>query len=68
MQNWIFLNRTIFDIETAYLCSTELFEIELYWLLTVCEQKQSLYSTESFEIKMFLTIKLCTHVKLNYLK
>ena len=30
MPNWIVWNRTVFDIETAYLCSTELFEIKLF--------------------------------------
>ena len=31
MQNWIVLNRTVFDNETVYFCKTELFEIELFW-------------------------------------
>ena len=30
MLNWIVWNRTIFDIETAYLCETELFEIKQF--------------------------------------
>ena len=30
MSNWIVLNRTVFDIETVYLCWAELFEIELF--------------------------------------
>ena len=38
MLNWIIWNRTGFDIETVYLCYTELFEIELIWHLTVCKQ------------------------------
>ena len=37
--NWIVWNRTDFDIETAYLCENELFEIKLFWYLTVCKQK-----------------------------
>ena len=28
-----------FDIETVYLYLTALFEIELFWYLTVCKQK-----------------------------
>ena len=31
MLNWIIWNRTVFDIEMVYLCSTELFEIEQFW-------------------------------------
>ena len=34
MLNWIVEIKTVFDIETAYLCWTELFEIELFWHLT----------------------------------
>ena len=30
MLNWIFSNRTFFDIEPVYLYSTELLEIELF--------------------------------------
>ena len=30
MLNWIVWNKTVFDIETAYLHKTELFEIELF--------------------------------------
>ena len=33
MLNWIIWKRTVFDIETVYLCLTELFEIELSELL-----------------------------------
>ena len=29
MLNWIAWNRTVFDVETVYLCETDLFEIEL---------------------------------------
>ena len=55
--NWIAWNRIIFGIETVYLCSTELFKIELFWHiielfwhLTLCKQKIFLYKTELFEI------------------
>ena len=41
MLNWIVWNGTVFDIETI-LCYNELFEIELFWHLTVCIQR--LYS------------------------
>ena len=41
---------TIFDSKTAYLCQNELFEIELFWYLTVCKQKLFLDLTELFEI------------------
>ena len=34
MLNWIVWNRTVFGIETAYLCKTEMLEIELFWHLT----------------------------------
>ena len=37
MLNWITWNRTIFNIEHVYLYKTELFEIELFWHLTVCK-------------------------------
>ena len=50
MINWIVWNRTVFDIETANLCSTELFEMELFWHLPVCKQKLYLRETELFEI------------------
>ena len=40
MLKWIVWNRTVFDIETVL---TELFEIELFWHLTVCGQKLYLY-------------------------
>ena len=39
MLNLIVWNRTVFEIETV-LCETELFEIELFWLLIVCKHKQ----------------------------
>ena len=35
MLNWIVWIRTVFDIETAYLCWIKQFEIELFWHLTV---------------------------------
>ena len=43
MLNWIFKNKTVFDIETVYLGEIKLFEIELFWYLTVCKQKLYLY-------------------------
>ena len=33
MLNWIFRNRTVFDTVTAYLCQTELIEIEIFLTL-----------------------------------
>ena len=39
MLNWIAWNRTVFVFEPVYLCSTELFEMELFWHLTVWKQK-----------------------------
>ena len=33
MLNWIALDRTGFDILTAYICSTELFEMEQFYML-----------------------------------
>ena len=35
MLNWIVRNWTVFDLEIVYLRLTELFEIELFWRLTV---------------------------------
>ena len=35
-QNWIVWNWTVFDIETAYLCLTELFEIEQFLKVNLC--------------------------------
>ena len=43
MLNWIVWNKTVFDIETVYLCLNEFFEIELFWHLTFCKQKLYLY-------------------------
>ena len=37
-------------METVYSCNTELFEIELFWDLTICKQKLYLYYTELFRI------------------
>ena len=42
MLNWITWNKNVFDIETV-LMLTELFEIELFWYLTVYKQKPYLY-------------------------
>ena len=36
MLNWIVWSRTVFDIETVYLGSTELFEIKLFLTLNLC--------------------------------
>ena len=36
MLNWTDWNKTVFDIETVYLCSTELFEKELFFKLNLC--------------------------------
>ena len=47
--NWIIWNGNVFDIETVYLYWAELFEIELFWRLTVCKQAL-LYLTGMFEI------------------
>ena len=44
MLSWIVWNRTVFDIEIVYLSETELFEIELFWRLTVCKQKNYNYT------------------------
>ena len=57
-----------------FLYLTELFEIELFWHLTVCKEKLYIYLTELFdstkkvEIEVVLTIRLCTYDKLNCLK
>ena len=42
MLNWIVRNITVFDIETI-LRYADLFEIELFWHLTVSKQKLYLY-------------------------
>ena len=39
MVNWIISNGTVFDIESQ----TDLFNIELFWHLTVCKQNLHLY-------------------------
>ena len=36
-----------------YWHKTELFEIELFWYLTVCKQKLYLYKTDLFGIELF---------------
>ena len=36
-----------------YLRKTELFEMELFWYLTVCKQNLYLYYTESAELELF---------------
>ena len=41
-----------------YLRKTELFEIEMFWYLTVCKQKQHLYETELFEIELLVYMKM----------
>ena len=46
MLNWIAWNRTIF------VCETELFQIGLFWYLTVCK-KLYLYKNELFELEPF---------------
>ena len=43
MLNWIVWNKTALYMETFYLRETELFEIELFWHLTVCKQKLYFY-------------------------
>ena len=67
MLNWITWNKTVlifklrtvlFEMElflTLKLCLrwTELFEIELFWRLTVRRQKLYLYQTELFELELF---------------
>ena len=46
MLNWIVWNKTVFDIETV-LRPTELLEIELFWYLTVCKQKNYTYTKQN---------------------
>ena len=36
-----------------YLCKTELFEIELFWHLTVYGENLYLFETEMFELELF---------------
>ena len=36
-----------------YLHSTDLFNIELFWHLTMCKQNLYLYWTESSEVELF---------------
>ena len=36
-----------------YLCKAELFEMELFWHLTVCKQKLYLHLSEFFELEQF---------------
>ena len=47
MLNWIARNRTVI------VYYTELFEIELFWHLTVCKQKLYLHKPELFELELF---------------
>ena len=42
MLNWILWNLSVFDIE-LYIHETELFNIEMFWYLTVCKQNLYLY-------------------------
>ena len=42
MLNWIVLNRTVFNFETVLMLN-ELFNIELFWHLTVCEENLYIY-------------------------
>ena len=44
MVYWIVWNKTVFDIETVYLCLTELFQIELFWHLILRKQKNYTYT------------------------
>ena len=39
MLNWIVWTRTLFEIETVFVCKTELLEIGQFWLLTICKKK-----------------------------
>ena len=50
--NWIVWNGTVFDIETL-LTLTELFNIEVFWRLTVSKQNLYLYLTELAELELF---------------
>ena len=45
MLNWIIWYRNVFDIETVF-TQTELFNIELFWRLTVCKQNLYLFLAE----------------------
>ena len=47
MLNWMVWNGTVFDFET------ELFNIELFWHLTVCKHNLYLYWTELAELELF---------------
>ena len=45
MLNWIVWNRTVFDIEIVFILNW-MFNIELFWHVTVCKQNLYLYLTE----------------------
>ena len=49
MLNWIVWNETAFDIETV-LTLIELFNLELFWNLTLCKKNLYLYETELFKL------------------
>ncbi len=77
MLNWTAWNRTVFDIETVHLCLTELFEIELFWYLTVCKKTILIlnkivwirtvwlnwiaWNRNVFDNQTVLTLKLCAY-------
>ena len=42
MLNLIIWNRTVFDIESVFTL-TKLFDLQLFWHLTLCKQNLSLY-------------------------
>ena len=51
MLNWIVWNGTVFYFE-AVLTLIELFNIELFWHLTVCKQNLYLYQMEFAELEL----------------
>ena len=79
MLNWNVWNRTVFDIETAYLCYTELFEIKLFLNRTklctyakanclkwncFCPWNCIIMVTELFDIELFWHLLICTYLYL----
>ena len=52
MLNWIVWNGTVFDIETLFTLNW-VFNIELFWHLTVCKENLYFYNTELAELKLF---------------
>ena len=64
MLNWIVWNRTVFDMETVYLCYSELFEMELFLTLKLYTYPK----LNCLNIELLLTLKLCTYANLNCLK